>query len=61
MIYNTCKNIIKIRDLYDYFSSPLLDDLYFKPKKINKDIIAEKLKSSKYIKKFNNMISKYKE
>lgn len=61
MIYNTCKNIIKVRDLYDYFSSPLLDDLYFKPKKINKDIIAEKLKSSKYIKKFNNMISKYKE
>lgn len=61
MIYNTCKNIFKINDLYDYFSNPLLDDLYFNPKKVNKNIIGEKLNDSKYLEKFNNTINTYKE
>lgn len=61
MIFNTCKNIIGINDLYDYFSSPLLNDLYFKPKKVDKDLINEKLNDYKYIEKFNNVINAYKE
>ena len=60
MIYNTCKNILEIKDLYNYFSSDLLNELYFKPKKVNKDLINEILKDFKYIEKFNNTINTYK-
>lgn len=59
MIYNTCKNIKQINDLYDYFTNDLINILYFKPKKINKDLISEKLNDSNYIKKFNNAINIY--
>ena len=59
MIYNTCKNILKIDDLYNYFNSDLINELYFKPKKVNKDLINEKLNDSKYIEKFNNTINSY--
>ena len=61
MIYNTYKNIYKTDDLYDYFNSELINDLYFKPKKINRDLIDEKLNSSNYIEKFNNTINSYKD
>ena len=61
MVYNTCKNIKEINDLYEYLSSDLLNELYFKPKKINKDLINEKLRDFKYIDKFNNTINAYKE
>lgn len=60
MIYNTCKKIKRIEDLYNYLSSDLINELYFKPKKINKDIINNKLNDSKYIEKFNNTINTYK-
>ena len=60
MIYNTCKKIKGIEDLYNYLSSDLINELYFKPKKINKDIINNKLNDSKYIEKFNNTINTYK-
>ena len=51
MIHNTCKNIIEINDLYDYLSSDLINELYFKPKKVNKDLINKRLNDSDYIKK----------
>jgi len=60
MIYNTCKKIKRIEDLYNYLSSDLINELYFKPKKIDKDIINNKLNDSKYIEKFNNTINTYK-
>ena len=60
MIYNTCKNVAEIADLYEYFSSDLINELYFKPKRVNKDLIEEKLNDPKYIEKFNNTIKKYK-
>ena len=60
MIYNTCKNISELNDLSDYFNSDLINDLYFKPKKVNKNLIDEKLKNSNYIEKFNNTINRYK-
>ena len=60
MIYNTCKKIKGIEDLYNYLSSDLINELYFKPKKINKDIINNKLNDSKYIEKFSNTINTYK-
>ena len=59
MIYNTCNNKSELNDLYDYFNSELINDLYFKPKKVNKDLINEKLNDSKYIEKFNNTINSY--
>ena len=61
MIHNTCKNIIEINDLYDYLSSDLINELYFKPKKVNKDLINKKLNDSDYIKKFNNTVNAYKD
>ena len=61
MIHNTCKNIIEINDLYDYLSSDLINELYFKPKKVNKDLIKIKLNDSSYIEKFNNTINNYKD
>jgi len=61
MIYNTCKNISELNDLYDYFNSDLIDELYFKPKKVNKDLVNEKLNDSNYIEKFNNTVNNYKD
>ena len=61
MIYNTCKNISELNDLSDYFNSDLINDLYFKPKKVNNNLIDEKLKNSNYIEKFNNTINRYKD
>ena len=61
MIYNTCKEIKRIEDLYNYLTTDLINELYFKPKKIDKDIINNKLNDSKYIEKFNNTINTYKD
>ena len=64
MIINTCDDLLKNNDLNKsleiYFSNPLLDDLYFKPKKVNKELIVEKLKDPNYLDKVNNTINKYK-
>ena len=59
MVYNTCENIFKLNDLDDYFNSDLINELYFKPKKVNKDLINEKLNDSNYIEKFNNTMNHY--
>ena len=60
MICNTSKNILELKDLYDYFNSDLINELYFKPKKVNKDLIDIRFNDSKYIEKFNNTINSYK-
>lgn len=60
MVYNTCKNIFQIDNLYNYLSSDLINELYLKPKKINKESINKIIKDSKYIEKFNNTINLYK-
>ena len=61
MIYNTCKKIYKISDLNNYFNSEQINELYFKPKKVNKDLIKEKLNDLNYIEKFNNTMNNYKD
>ena len=61
MVYNTCKNIIEINDLYAYLSSDLINELYFKPKKVNKNLINKKLNDCNYLEKFNNTINSYKD
>ena len=46
IIYNLCKNLFKKngenlqKSLSDYFCDELLEELYFIPKKIDKNIIA---------------------
>ena len=60
MICNTSKNILELQDLYDYFNSDLINELYFKSKKVNKDLIDIRFNDSKYIEKFNNTINSYK-
>lgn len=61
IIYDTRKTIFEISDLRTYWSSGLVNELYFKPKKINKTLIDEQLKSHKYLKKFSNTINLYKD
>ena len=57
MIINTCKELNEINDLHDYLSSDLVNELYFKPKKINEDLIDKKLDDQDFIRKFNNTIN----
>lgn len=65
MIYNTCKTLLKSKklchDLENYLNSDLINDLYFKPKKVDKNLIKEKLNDSKYIDKVTKIINIYKE
>ena len=61
MIYNTCKNLLETNELYTYLSSDLINELYFKPKKVDRNLIDKKLKDSKYLEKYNNTINKYKD
>ena len=64
MIINTCEKLFNTNDitksLEEYFSNPLIADLYFQPKKVNKELIMEKLKNSNYLDKVTNTINKYK-
>ena len=64
MICNTCKNLLNTtdlkEDLYDYLVNGLINELYFIPKKISKDLINEKAKNSKYIDKVKRTIDFYK-
>lgn len=59
MIINTCKELNEINDLYDYLSSDLVNELYFKPKKVNKDLINKKLNDQNFIMKFNNTMNSF--
>ncbi len=61
MINNTCKNILKIDDLKDYILSDLINDIYFKPKKVDKDLIDKKLNNPNYINKVIRTINAYKD
>ena len=57
MIYNTFKNLLETNDLYNYLSSYLINELYFKPKKVDRTLIDEKLKDLNYLEKYNNTIT----
>ena len=57
MIYNTFKNLLETNDLYNYLSSDLINELYFKPKKVDRTLIDEKLKDLNYLEKYNNTIT----
>ena len=59
MIINTCKELNEINDLHDYLSSDLINELYFKPKKVNKVLISNKLNDSLFIQKFNNTMASF--
>lgn len=65
MIYVTCNKLLESNnlkeDLLEYLSSDLLNELYFKPKKLSKDLIALKLKDSNYLNKVINTINFYKD
>ena len=59
MIINTCKELNEINDLHDYLSSDLINELYFKPKKVNKDLISNKLNDTLFIQKINNTMDSF--
>ena len=59
MIINTCKELNEINDLHDYLSNDLVNELYFKPKKVNKVLISNKLNDSLFIQKFNNTMASF--
>ena len=59
MIINTCKELNEINDLHDYLSSDLINELYFKPKKVNKDLISNKLNDTLFIQKINDTIDSF--
>ena len=65
MIYNTCdllfnSNNLK-EDLSNYLLSNLINDLYFKPKKIDKDLITKKMDDNNYLNKVIKTIDAYKD
>lgn len=59
MIYNTFKNLLETNDLYNYLSSDLINELYFKPKKVDRTLIDKKLKDLNYLEKYNNTINSF--
>ena len=65
MIYNTCKDLLKTNnvsnDLKEYFSSDLINDLYFQPKKVDKELINKKINDSNYMNKLAETINTYKD
>ena len=65
MIYNTCNKLFNSNslneDLLEYLSSDLINELYFKSKKLSKDLVAIKLKDSNYLNKVINTINFYKD
>ena len=61
MIYNTCKELFKGKEeLYNYLNNDLINDIYFKPKKVDKNLIKEKLNNTNYMNKVKNTIESYK-
>ena len=61
MIYNTFKNLLETNDLYNYLSSDLINELYFKPKKVDRTLIDKKLKDLNYLEKYNNTINSFRD
>ena len=65
VIYDTCKDLLKtnnlINDLKDYLLNDLINSLYFQPKKVNKDLIEEKINDSDYMNKLVKTINTYKD
>lgn len=65
MIYSLCNDLFEIgtKDiktyLDNYLNKDIIDQLYFIPKKINKNIIIDKLNDDEYINKIINTISFY--
>ena len=63
MIYNTCKDLLKTNnltnDLKNYLLSDLINDLYFQPKKVDKELIDEKINNSNYINTLIKNINTY--
>lgn len=61
MIYNTCKELFKGREeLYNYLNNDLINDIYFKPKKVDKNLIKEKLNNTNYMNKVIKTLESYK-
>ncbi len=65
MVYNTCKNLLETNNLsYElkkYLLDDLINDLYFQPKKINKELIDKKINNSYYINNVTKTINAYKD
>ena len=62
MIINTCKELFEGNiDLEGYLNSDLINELYFKPKRVDKDIIHNKLNDSTYMSKVKKTINYYKD
>ena len=66
MIYNLCNDLFNEdinnidTSLKNYFNSDILNQLYFVPKKIDNNLIGEKISDKNYIDKVLNTISYYK-
>ena len=61
MIINTCKELFEGNiDLEGYLNSDLINELYFKPKRVDKNIIHNKLNDSTYMSKVKKTIDYYK-
>ena len=60
MIYNTCKELFKEQNLYNYLNNDLINDIYFKPKKVDKNLIKEKLNNTNYMNKVIKTLESYK-
>lgn len=66
MIYNLCNDLFNEdinnidTSLKNYFNSNILNQLYFVPKKIDNNLIGEKISDKNYIDKVLNTISYYK-
>ncbi len=64
MIKNTCKSLFNAnnlkKSLIDYFSDDLIYELYFKPKKVNRNLINEKINNIDYINQVKKTINAYK-
>ncbi len=67
MVYNLCNELFNLdinnidTSLKNYFNNDIIEQLYFLPKKIDKNLIDEKLNDKNYISKVLNTISYYKD
>ena len=60
MIFNLCKELFTSKNLHEYLSGEMINDLYLAPKRINRDLVDKKLADTKYINKINSTINTYK-
>lgn len=62
-IINVCKDLLTkawdINNLLMYFDNKLLDDIYFGPKKVDRNIIKEKIKDKEYLDKVTNTLNSF--